>query len=608
MDYSLLFDKIYIRNVELKNRIVFPPISTNFANPDGSLSERFIAHYERRAKGGAGLIIVENSCIDWPEGKKGAFQPRIDTEKMIAGWKELTERVHKYDAKISVELTHPGYEGKDINDLTDEEISFLISKYVEAALIAKNSGFDMVEIQGAHGLLVNKFLSPLTNKREDIWGKRLRFAIEIRMGIFERCGEDFPVTIRLAVDDFKEGGIDLREGKLIAEELVTKGYDMIQADVGLGPKELRLEPISYEEGWRSYLAKEILPQKVPVAAVGMIRSPETAVKILSEGADIVVLGRTLIADPDWPEKVRRNAIKSIRKCIGCSECIKARHDEDVPIRCGVNPNVGNEEELKPVTEPKKVVIVGCGPAGLEAATIAAKKGHNVVVFCKDFGGQIDMASVPPGKDKLKWLSDYFSDEIKGYKNIKIVQTEATKESVLNEKPDYLILASGVKPIVPFKTDGKRILSYQDILGKKLEIRDKRVVIGGGGLIGCETAELLSLNNRVMIIEMLDDVASGMETISRNHLLNGLAKNGVTIHKRKKILELNEREVIIENLDSGEKEKIGYDIFVSAFGNKPYIPFETDGFDCDIKVIGDALEVRKIVNAVKEGYEAAKAMD
>ncbi|NIA23152.1 MAG: tRNA uridine 5-carboxymethylaminomethyl modification protein, partial [Proteobacteria bacterium] len=183
MDYSLLFDKINIRNVELKNRIVFPPISTNFANPDGSVSERLIAHYERRAKGGAGFIIVENSCIDWPKGKKGAFQPRIDSEEMIDGWRELTERVHKYGAKVSVELTHPGYEGKDINDLSEEEISFLINKYVEAALIAKRSGFDMVEIQGAHGLLVNKFLSPLTNKREDIWGKRLRFAIEIRIGI-----------------------------------------------------------------------------------------------------------------------------------------------------------------------------------------------------------------------------------------------------------------------------------------------------------------------------------------------------------------------------------------------------------------------------------------
>lgn len=608
MDYSLLFDKINIRNVELKNRIVFPPISTNFANPDGSVSERLIAHYERRAKGGAGFIIVENSCIDWPKGKKGAFQPRIDSEEMIDGWRELTERVHKYGAKVSVELTHPGYEGKDINDLSEEEISFLINKYVEAALIAKRSGFDMVEIQGAHGLLVNKFLSPLTNKREDIWGKRLRFAIEIRIGIFEKCGDDFPVTIRLAVDDFKEGGIDLKEGKQIAEDLAATGYDMIQADVGLGPKEFRLEPIAYKEGWRSYLAKEILPQKVPVAAVGMIRSPETAVKILSEGANLVILGRTLIADPDWPEKVKNGDIDNIRKCIGCSECIKARHDEDVPIRCGVNPNVGNEEELKSVSEPKKVVIVGCGPAGLEAAVTAAKRGHNVVLFCKDFGGQLKMASVPPGKGKLRWLSDYFANEIERYSNLKIVKKEATKGDVLNENPDSLIVSSGVKPIVPFKTDGKKIFSYQDILSKKVEIKDKNVVMGGGGLIGCETAELLSLNNRVTIIKRHVDVVIGMETISRNYLLNQLAKNHVSIYKRKKILELKENEVVVENLDSGENETIKYDIFVSAFGNKPYVPFETDGFNCGVQVIGDAKKVRKIVDAVKDGYEAAKAID
>ena len=274
--FPLIFRKIKIGEVELKNRTIFPPISTNFADEYGHLTEKFINHYVRRAKGGVALVIVENSCIDYPEAKKGAFQPAIDSYEFYDDWKNLTAEVHKHDCKISVELAHPGFSERNVDSLPDEKVEGIVEKYANSAEIAKNSGFDMVEIQAAHGLLVNQFLSPLTNHRKDKWGKLTAFAVAIREKIAEKCGENFPVSIRLAVDDLKVGGIDGKLGSEIAYELADAGYDMIQADIGLGPKEKRLEPMPYQEGWRAYLAQRILPIDVPVTAVGMIRSPEIA--------------------------------------------------------------------------------------------------------------------------------------------------------------------------------------------------------------------------------------------------------------------------------------------------------------------------------------------
>ena len=304
MNYEKIFEEVKIGNITLKNRTIFPPISTNFARDDGRLTDRFIEHYVRRAQGGVALIIVENACIDYPDGKHGAFEPRIDSLRFLPDWDKLVNKVKEYDVKISVELAHPGYKEKEVDSIPNSKIEELVEKYGIAAKIAQEAGFNMVEIQGAHGLLVNQFLSPLTNHRKDEWGEeRLRFAIEIRRIIAKKCGASFPVSIRLAVDDYKDGGIDLNEGKRNAHILAKAGYSMIQADIGLGPKEKRLEPMAYEEGWRAYLAEGIKPLSVPVAAIGVIRTPLVAEEILEKQADLVVLGRTLLADPDWVNKL-----------------------------------------------------------------------------------------------------------------------------------------------------------------------------------------------------------------------------------------------------------------------------------------------------------------
>ncbi|MBW2301748.1 MAG: FAD-dependent oxidoreductase [Deltaproteobacteria bacterium] len=605
MKYKKLFEPIKIGNVELKNRIIFPPVSTNFASADGHLTDKFIKHYARRANGGAALIIVENVCIDYPGGKKGAFEPRIDSYDFLSDWEILTKEIHKQGALASLELAHPGYKDRGVDSLSEKEILAISEKYAKAAEIAKDAGFDMVEVQGAHGLLVNQFLSPLTNHRDDRWGKPIEFAVKVRKRIAERCGWDLPVTIRLAVEDLSQGGIGITEGKALALSLSSGAYNMIQADFGLGPKEKRLEPMAYPEGWRAYLAEAIRPLPVPVAAVGVIRNPETALSILEKQADIVALGRTLIADPDWTNKVKEGKEHLIRKCIGCSECIKARHDEDAAIRCGVNPNVGNEEDIMKAKHKKIVAVVGCGPAGLEATRIAAERGHEVHLFCKEFGGQLNIASVPPGKEKIRWLMEYYRNALQGCGNITAHHGEYAKESIMAIDPDGVIMATGAKPFVPFPIVEGIVYVYDEVLRGTVKFENKIIVVAGGGFVGCETANFLAGNNEITIVEMLNEILPGVETLTRNYLVNELREKGAKVMTKSKLVEIKKGEVVLENTGNGHMEILKCDGIVVATGGKPSIPFAIG--DRAHYVVGDAKEVRKIADAVREGYMAAKQL-
>ena len=606
MNYKRMFEEIKIGTITLKNRTVFPPISTNFASGDGHLTDRFIEHYVRRAQGGVALITVENSCIDFPDVKHGAFEARIDSNEFLPDWEKLVNNVKKYNVKISVELAHPGYKEGNVDSIPESKIKELIKKYSIAAKFAKEAGFDMVEIQGAHSLLVNQFLSPATNHRKDKWGKeRIKFPIEIREAIAKECGEDFPVSIRLAVRDYVDGGIDLKEGKRIAQALANAGYNMIQADIGLGSKEKRLEPMAYKEGWRAFLAEGIRPLSVPVAAVGVIRSPEVAEEILEKQADLVVLGRTLIADPDWVNKVKDGKEQLIRKCIGCSECIKARHDEGVPIRCGVNPNVGNEEEIREAEVKKTIAVVGGGPAGLEATRILAQMGHSVHLFYKEFGGQLNIAAVPPGKEKLNWLKEYYDNILKQNSNVQFHIGECKKEDVESIKPDAVVMATGSSPFSPFPKVEGMVYTYDNVLKKKIVFEGKNIVVAGGGLVGCETANFLAENNKVTIVEMIAEIASGMETLSKKHLLKELADKNVSILTKKKVVDIKKGIVVLEDTESKEKKKLECDALIVATGNKPYTPFTIDNVPS--YVIGDAKGIGKIVDAVHQGYKTAKAI-
>ncbi len=637
MKFSNLFSEVRIGSLALKNRIIFPPISTNLASTTGEVTPEFVYHYARRAKGGAAIVTLENMCIQFPDARHGATQPRIDSDEFISGLSRVAYEIHKYNSFAFMELTHPGLfselvhsEGKtpvapsdvDLRKdhlhphvLTEGEINEIVEIFAQSALRAKRALFDGVEIEAAHALLVDQFLSSITNKRTDKFGgsleNRVRFARMIIERIKELCGRNFTVTARLGVIDFIDGGIDIAEGAKIAKAFEEMGYAAVHADVGFGNKEYRLEPMQYKEAWRTNFAEELKKQgvSIPVVAVGMIRSPEVAESIIANGkADLVALGRTLIADPDWPLKAELGKEREIKKCIGCSECIKARHDEGTAIRCGVNPSVGKldwSEFLPQATAKKKVLVVGSGPAGLEAVTTLKMRGHEVEIWEKSdrLGGALALAAVPPGKDKLRWLLDYYEYLLKKLDIELVMSKEANDENISEFNPDTVILAHGSKCLVPpiKGIDGSNVVTFRKVLRGDVEIEGKKVVVGGGGLVGCETALYLAeKGNKVTILEMLPEIARDMETNSKSYLMRELKEKNVQYFTNTPVKEIK-KDIVI----AGDRE-FSADYFVVAFGGvSDHSLYDSIRGKYESYIVGDAVKARKIIDAVREGFGVAK---
>lgn len=546
----------------MKNRVIMVPIATNFADHSGGVTEQMTNYYVERAKGGTGLIIVENANVDYPSGVNGAVQLRIDEDRFIPGLALLREALNDADptCRVALQINHPGGatkstrtngmqvvgasnipvkpQGETPRPLSAEEIEALAGKYALAAERAQKAGFDAVEIHGGFCYLIAQFLSPFCNRRTDDFGgsaeNRIKFPVIIIQKIRRLLGNKFPILFRMNAAEFFEGGLTLADSKIYAKILADATVDMLHVTAGSGYSvDKHIEPMSYPQAWKAYLSAEIKKEvAIPVAVVGTIREPEVAEEIIAAGkTDFVALGRALIADPYWVSKSMRG--QAVNRCISCNSCAGRRLAYDIPIRCSVNPTAGNEKSEKErkfqATAAKKVLVVGGGPAGMRAAIEANKDGHQVILLEKEnnLGGRGLIAAVPPRKEKVKWLTDDLIRQVESA-DIDIRLGITADIAVINSfMPDIVILAIGSDTCPPSVWGNLATSSAsvaEDILKKSYRPSALTIGIIGGGSVGCECAEYFSeANNIVYLYEMTEKIAADCDPISRNDILKNLTE-------------------------------------------------------------------------------------
>lgn len=632
MKYEKLFEPGKIANLTIKNRIVMTAMGTCLAGSDGQATPEIIQYYETRAKGGVGLIITEVTRVDDIDGKGMPHQLGVTEMKHIEPLQELSDVVHSYGTRLFVQLQHPGKEGmpqlnagrplvapsaipnsKGImpRALGLEEVRQLVRKFIQGAVIARAGGADGVEVHAAHGYLINQFLSPRHNHREDEYGgtfeNRLRFALEIVSGIKQAC-PGFPVSVRISADEFAPGGNDLETGVKIAQAMVTAGADAINVSNGLHESGITImEPYTYAEGWKKHLAKTIRAAvQVPVIAVNTIKSPDTAELLLEEGiSDFIGAGRSLLADPEWPNKARDGHPELIRPCVGCMQCfseLAVGHH----IGCAVNPRTGREWYF-PAPDKQSgcgtAAVIGGGPAGMEAAATLARRGFQVTLLEQEtqLGGALNLADKPPKKHLVTRLRDAMIQELASLPVEVRLGVRATPEMIREMKPDVLFLACGAQPIIPDIPSAGKTCSFADVLSGR-SVPEGRIAVIGGGLVGLETAEFLAEQGKqVTVVEQLDHVGEGVYASVVLALTNALGKRGAEILTGHKLLCVSAEG--IETQTEHGPEKIPCDCVVFAMGSKPdraALSLFMEAFPQAV-VIGDAVAGRRIMEATREGY-------
>jgi len=632
--FTKLFEPGRIGNMELKNRLVMPPMGTNYALKDGSVTQRQIDYYEERAKGGVGLVVVELSCVDSPVGKGAARQIVIDDDRFIPDLSKLAEAIRRHGAKAAIQIHHAGRQtwarltgnqpvapspipvsgGEQPRELTLAEIETLVNRFAEAAERANRAGFDGVEIHGAHDYLISEFLSPLSNRRRDAYGgtveNRARFLLEIIESIRKRVGRDYPVWCRLsAMEIGVEGGITLEETQVVAQLAEKAGVDAIHVSahqVTPARRPPMVQPpcifVPLAEGIKKVVS-------VPVIAVGRI-TPELGEGVLRDGkADFISIGRALLADPHLPQKVAIGRMEDITPCICCLTCLDSLSWRREGVCCVVNPTLGREleYELKPAESPKKVVVVGGGPGGMEAARVAALRGHEVVLFDDgdELGGQLLLAVKPPFKDTIDTFRRYLVGQVTKLGVELRLRQRFTVEMLSGLKPDVVVLAAGVKPFIPQipGAHGDKVLQANEVLtGAET---GERVVVIGGELVGCETAlYLVEQGKKVTIMRRGPKLATKVHQFIREPLLGRLQFKGVSMLTGVEYEEITEAGVVIRT-GEGERKVIEVDTVVLAAGAVPNTELlaALQGKAARVFSVGDCAEPRGIREAVEEGYRA-----
>lgn len=643
--YPHLFSPIKIGETTVKNRIFMPPISTNLADK-GYITEELIQHYSARAKGGVGLIITEVTTVE-PVYTYLPGDMSICDDSYIPGWKKLADSVHKYGAKILPQLFHPAYMAFPIpgtpqliapsnvgpyyakeapRAVTVEELKVIIRQFGEAAGRVKEAGADGVEIHAAHAHgLLGGFLSPLYNKRTDAYGGdldgRLRLTLEVVKEVRKVCGKNFIIDVRISGDEYTDGGLNLNDAVYVSKQLEKAGVDFLHVSGGTTVMRGSSIPApGTPMGSHVKMAEEIKKQvSIPVATVGRITEPWIAEELIANNrADICMIGRANLCDSDFVEKAQQGKVEDIRPCIGCLRCLNGIMFGN-RVACTVNPSLEleNEETMQETSAKKNVLVIGGGPAGMEAAYVAKKRGHHVVLCEKEdtLGGLVRLAAVPIAKQDLTRLIKYMIRKLEQVKVEVRLNCEVTQEMLTTEFKDYEVIAgTGATPIViPSFTTFKQWMTADDILaGKKFPGR--KIVIIGGGSVGCETADYLAplindlfpRNREVTILEMASGVMLNESGPGRSLLVQRMMKKGVELICSAKVERVDEEKIYYSK--NGQEYCIeDADTLVFAAGYKIDKQLEEMLQVSGVKyhLIGDAEKLGNIKDAVRRGYEIAK---
>ena len=656
--YPHLFSPLTINGMTIKNRIIMPPMGTNLASLNGEVTQEQIDYYELRARGGTGLITIENICIDFPFASNGTTQLRIDNDQYIPRLFKLTETLHKHGACVSIQLNHAGASayayrlngemplsssstpskknGNIPRPMTHDEIYHAVDKFGDAAERVRRAGFDCVEIHAGHSYLISQFLSPLFNKRTDEFGGSVENRARILTLIVDKVracvGPRFPVSLRISADDFLKGGNTLEDSLRILE-LCQEKVDIINVSAAQNDNlNFQIDQMSLEDGWKRYLSRAVRDKfHKPTVIAGNIRTPKVAEDIIASGdADLIAIGRGLIAEPEWVQKVQSGNERLMRKCISCNiGCADHRIARSRPLRCSINPDIihGDAYKQQRVIRDTNVVVIGAGTAGMEAACTAAEVGcHTWLLEEKhSIGGLASEISLLPEKKRIADFPQFMKNRIASLDNLMLqVGRRATVASVSALRPDLIVNATGSVPLLPpieglrenIDVEGGNVFSITNMIHHLDQFADatgKRIAVVGAGAVGLDVIEYFSVRGAsAVLIEMQDAPGRDLDIITKNAMFTMLDEHHVEQHMRTQLVAVTPTHFTVKNTDGAFDIPFDYGFVCLGMRANTAGLNEIEQWaranNVKIMNIGDSLMARRIIDGVREGRNVLDTLE